>query len=510
MYPSAGSGLQLQKIWKNSAFRNVHKREDKMKPLNSKSNANLMVLNLAFCCLIALFYSCGSGGGGDSAAAFGKGSVGFSLALDNPAAARAVSFRAAADAEVQFACEDYQIATIEAQVVDKNGAVLVEGSWACDEHQATISGITPGDGIVVKVFGRDADGVVLFEGQSDELIVVAGQTTDAGIITLTSINERLAGDFIGTSFGSGYWVGLSDLISDGLGNGNFEDLLNTYEFLRNGTLTYNVTVDGSLTSTFSTGEVFGGILNAGGDILAAADTDFTDDSIEFDVAVKTSAGLSNATLSGEYIGVRISDGLTTALTQTNFDGQGGGTYQILAASDPSLVSSQPSEFTYTVDPANGRAAISGGENAADGIVNSDGTVASMVDTSSRGPREDNDMTVLIKAGSGLSNATVNGDYTAVSFGYSLGEGFDEVTSRMSISADGVGNMEITILSNSNGESGSFEATYTVNPDGRIRIIPPDKEFLDGIVNGEGGIFTFVNTSTSDNFIEIGVAIKETP
>ncbi|MGA8184830.1 MAG: hypothetical protein WB819_14450, partial [Terriglobia bacterium] len=158
-----------------------------MKPLNSKSNANLMVLNLAFCCLIALFYSCGSGGGGDSAAAFGKGSVGFSLALDNPAAARAVSFRAAADAEVQFACEDYQIATIEAQVVDKNGAVLVEGSWACDEHQATISGITPGDGIVVKVFGRDADGVVLFEGQSDELIVVAGQTTDAGLIILEPV-----------------------------------------------------------------------------------------------------------------------------------------------------------------------------------------------------------------------------------------------------------------------------------------------------------------------------------
>jgi hypothetical protein len=337
-----------------------------MKPLNSKSNANLMVLNLAFCSLIALFYSCGSGGGGDSAAAFGKGSVGFSLALDNPAAARAVSFRAAADAEVQFECEtaDYQIATIEAQVVDKNGTFLVGGSWDCDAHQATIGGITPGDGIVVKVIAKDADGVVLFEGQSDPLIVVAGQTTDAGIITLTSINGRLVGDFIGTSFGSDYWVGLSDVIFDGSGSGNFEDLLNSYESSQSGTLTYNVNVDGSLTSTFSSGEVFGGILNAGGDILAAADTDFTDDSIEFDVAVKTSAGLSNAILSGEYIGVRISDGQTTALTQTNFDGQGGGTYQVLAASDPGLVSSQPAEFTYSVDPDNGRVAISGGGTAA--------------------------------------------------------------------------------------------------------------------------------------------------
>jgi hypothetical protein len=134
----------------------------------------------------------------------------------------------------------------------------------------------------------------------------------------------------------------------------------------------------------------------------------------------------------------------------------------------------------------------------------------MVDTSNRGPREDNDMTVLIKTGSGLSNATINGDYTAVSYGYSLGEGFDEETSRMSISADGAGNMEIEILSNSNGESGAFEATYTVNSDGRIRIVPPDKQFLDGTVNGEGNIFTFVNLNTDDNFIEIGVAIKKTP
>ena len=466
-----------------------------------------MLLNIAFCSLIALFYSCGSGGGGDSAAASGKGSVGFSLAL----AARAMNFRAAADAEVQFECEtaEYQIATIEAQVVDKNGVVLVDGSWNCDKHRATISGITPGDGIVVKVFAKDADGVVLFEGQSDLLIVVAGQTTDAGLITLTSINARLVGDFIGTSFGSDYWVGLSDVNFDGLGSGNFEQLLNSDRSSQSGTLTYNVAVDGSLTSRLSSGEVFGGILNAGEDILAAADTDWADDSIEMDVAVKTSAGLSNAILNGDYIGVRISDGLTTAVTQVNFDGHGSGTYLILAASDPSLVSSQASDITYTVDPANGRVAVSGGGADSDGIVNDHGTVVSMVDPLNRGPREDNDMTVLIKTSSGLSNATIDGDYTAVSFGYYLGEGFDEETSLMSISADRVGNMVFEVLSNSSGGSGQFEATYSVNSNGHITINLPNDEVYEGIVSSNGDIFTIVNTDLADEFIEMGVAIRKT-
>ena len=471
-----------------------------------------MVLSSALCCLIALFYACGSGGG-DAAAAFGKGSVGFSLVMEDTAAARSLSIRAAADSDVQFECEtaDYQITTIEAQVLDTGGAVLVTASWDCSAHQGTISGITPGEGIVVKIFAKDADETVLYEGQSDPLMVVAGRTTDAGLILLTAVNARLAGEFIATSFGDSYWVGLSDLNFDGLGTGNFEDLLNTYEYTRNGNLTYQMAVDGSLTATFSSGEMYGGILVTGRDILAAADTDWegADDSIEMDVAVKTSTGLSNAILSGEYIGVRISDGLTTALTQIIFDGDGGGTYRILAASDPDLVSLQPSEITYSVDPGNGRATI-GGAAAADGIVDSHGSVVSMVDTQYQGPREDNDMTVLIKTGSGLSPATIVGDYIAVSFGYYLGEGFDEETSRMSISADGAGNMEITVLSNSNGDLRAFEATYSVNPDGRIRIVPPDNEILDGIVNGDGDIFTFVNTTTDDNFIQIGVAIKETP
>ena len=70
-------------------------------------------------------------------------------------------------------------------------------------------------------------------------------------------------------------------------------------------------------------------------------------------------------------------------------------------------------------------------------------------------------------------------------------------------------MQFEILSNSSGASGTFETTYIVNSDGRIRIELPDKEFFDGIVNGEGDVFTFVNTNTDDKFIEMGVAIRKT-
>jgi len=487
-----------------------------MKPLNSKANANLMVLNLAFCSLIALFYSCGNGGGGDSAATFGKGSVGFSLALENPAAARAVSFRAAADSEVQFECEnaEYQIDKIEAQVIDKNGAVLVEGSWDCEMHQATISGITPGEGIVVKVIAKDVDGVVLFEGQSDPLIVVAGQTTDAGLITLTSINRRLNGNFISTGFGfddSGFffWSIRSDANFDGTGGGSFQDVAFSDDSLESGTLTYNLSFDGSLSATLSNGTMFDGILNANDNILAVADTDLTDDSIEMDVVIKKSTGLSNAILNGEYIGVRVSSVPSTTLSTVTFHGDSTGEFKFLAASDDDLTSGG---FAYSVG-LDGDATIVGigtGAVSSEGIVSGDGKLVSLVDTDFRGGSEDIDMTVLIKTGSGLSNAAINGDYTAVSFGFYLGEGFDEETSIMSISADGGGNMEIEVLSSSSGFSDAFEATYTVNSDGRIRIVTPDKEFLDGVVNADGDVFTFVDTGTSDDFIEIAVAIKKTP
>lgn len=463
--------------------------------------------------MIVFTYSCGGGGGGGDSSE--TGSVSFSLTLQDPGTIRALSKQTSDSRAVQFECQtaDFVIVTIEAQVRDENGEIIAEGEPIdCEVGQGRLEEIEPGANYTVFIFARNSEGVIIFEGHSDPFTVVAGEVTDAGLISLTPVDARLEGEFSGTGFGFddyfSTWTGLFETDFDGSGGGSFNDLTTSDGFLENGTLTYNLDFDGSLTSTLSDGTVFDGILNNDNNILAVADTNFTDQFIEFDVVIKKSTGLSNAILNGEYIGVRIGSFPSTVLTTVTFDGAGNGEFQFLAASNGDL---DNGKFTYSVG-SDGDVTIEGvatGDLDSEGIVSGDGTVVALVDTGFRGGNEDIDMTVLIKKGSGLSDATIDGDYVAVSYASFTGDGFDEQTTITSISADGVGNMQFEILSNSSDEFGTFETTYTVDSDGRIRIELPGTEFFDGIVSSNGEIFTFVNTDITDDFIEMGVAIRKT-
>jgi hypothetical protein len=577
-----------------------------MKIVNRNAKANLILSRFVFCVMIIFLYSCGNDGSGDDSS--GTGSVSFGLALQDSGTIRALNNRQLEENNSQFECQtaDYEIATIEAQVVDENENLLAEGAFDCDDRRGDISNVEAGDNRKAKVFAKDSDGVTIFAGESDEpFSVVGGEVTDAGLITLLpvddalppfppegvtatpgigqitlnwlpvadattynvyfagsagvsktnfedvipdvvttsfthsnlpggdtffyvvtaqndigesdestevsatvlSVNARLVDEFIGTGFGSDPWTGLFNTGFDGSGGGTFQDIATSDGILENGTLTYNMNVDGSLTSTLSTGTEFTGIVNPANNILAVADTDFSDEFIEMDVAIKNSTGLTNAILNGEYIGVRISNFRSTALTSTIFDGNGNGTFQFLAASNGFF---DTGTFTYSVSPDNGGITIflPGGAVASQGIVSGEGNVVSIVDTNASDDDEIS-MAVLIKVGSGLSNASLNGDYVGVSFGYFIGEGFNEETATMNISVDGAGNMVVETLSNSSGTVGTFNATYNVNPNGRITIDLPNEETFEGIVIGEGDILNFVNTDPSDQFIEMGVAIKKT-
>jgi len=416
---------------------------------------------------------------------------------------------------VQFVCQspDYVIDSIEAQVKDENGEIIAEGGpFACEQGKGTIDEIEPGQNYIVFIFAKDPLGEIRFTGESEAVTVVAGAVADAGLITLASINERLVGDFIGSGFGFDdidfySWSVRSDAIFDGTGGGSFQDVAASENILEGGPLTYGLRFDGSLSATLSNGASFNGILNSDNTILAVADTDWADDSIEMDVVLKKSTGLSNAILNGEYIGVRISSYPLTALSSLTFAGDGSGEFLFLASSNNVPI---PGLFTYSVDSEGNVAIDEPGTVASEGIVSGDGTVVSLVDTDFRGGNEDIDMTVLIKTGSGLSNSTLNGEYTAVSFGYDFfGEGYNAVTTVMSITSDGVGNMEFKVLSDSNGDSGLFEATYSVGSNGLITINLPNDEVYEGIISGNGDVFTFVNTNLNDDFIDMGVAIQKT-
>ena len=166
-------------------------------------------------------------------------------------------------------------------------------------------------------------------------------------------------------------------------------------------------------------------------------------------------------------------------------------------------------FTYSVNQ-DGSATISNLVGVVSrGIVSGDGAIISMVDTDLSDDDEIS-MVILIRTEVGLSNATINGDYVGVSFGYSFGQGIIKETTVTSISADGNGTMVFEILSNSSGNVGTSNASYAVDTtNGRISIDLPSGETLEGVIKADGEIFNFVNTSLNDSFIEIGVAIRKT-
>ena len=147
--------------------------------------------------------------------------------------------------------------------------------------------------------------------------------------------------------------------------------------------------------------------------------------------------------------------------------------------------------------------------ASRGTVKEDGRILLLVDTVLTGDNEIS-MIIFIRTEAALSNATINGDYIGVRFGYSIGQVTIPDSTVMSINADGNGNMVFEILSSSSGNADPFNATYDVDStNGRIRINLPSEEILEGAVNADGEIFNFINTDLNDSFIEIGVAIRKT-
>ena len=485
-----------------------------MKPLHYWTRANSNSLNFFLCIIVILLYSCGGGGGsGDSS---DTGAVSFNLVLQDQNTTRAWYRQASNSRAAQFECvtDDYAIETIDAEIKDKNGNVVAAGGpFDCAAGKGSVDEIEPGSNYRVYIFARDSEGFIIFEGQSDPFSVNAGEMAQAGVITLRPVNTPLNGDFRGTGFGidrySYYfpWSVLFDATFNGDGTGFYAELANSEEDFESGPLTYDLKFDGSLTATLPDGTKYDGILNDDANIIAVADTDFEDDFIEMDVAIKKSIELSDAILIGDYIGVRINSDPSTTRTLFNFAGDGSGSFQVLASSNGGLNSGK---LTYEVGSEGDVMITDPGAVASEGIVSGDGAVISLVDTVFRGSNENLDMTVLIKTSSGLSDATIDGDYVAVSFVLYTGDSYGIAeTTVWSINADGVGNMDFEIIVNSSGASDTIDTTYRVDDtDGSVQIGPQGDPLFDGIVNAKGDVFTFVDTNNEDNKIEMGVAIRK--
>lgn len=134
--------------------------------------------------VLMVFTACGGSGGGSS----DGGSVVFSLALQNTPAGNAAVESELAQAE--FPCAEQAIAAIEAELL-KNEATEAEGGpFDCEEGEGSIEEVPPGSNYTLIVTARDGAGTAIFSGEADGLRVTAGQTTDAGTVTLNRIRNR--------------------------------------------------------------------------------------------------------------------------------------------------------------------------------------------------------------------------------------------------------------------------------------------------------------------------------
>ena len=142
------------------------------------------ILYLVLCLAVAPLATCGGGGGGQSST--DAGSVVLRLEFDPGAKAAGLQ----GIAQAQFDCLGNGVATVEAQVLDQAGTVIASGGpWPCTDGHGTIDNVTPGQNLRVAAFAKDSAGNTLFTGDVTGVQVLAGQTTDVGIILLTPVNS---------------------------------------------------------------------------------------------------------------------------------------------------------------------------------------------------------------------------------------------------------------------------------------------------------------------------------
>ena len=193
--------------------------------------------------------------------------------------------------------------------------------------------------------------------------------------------------------------------------------------------------------------------------------------LTFTFAVNAFA-LSNSSLNGEYYGVSFYADNWTCFGSGVFDGNGSLTYQSIQTSDGELESGQE---LYSVSSDG---AFTMGDNK--GVASPDGNFIFMVDLAGIVGME-----ILVKKSSGLSNATLNGEYYGVAFYWNEGGG--TIFARTAF--DGNGSFTFQHIQTSGGDLDNGQHFYSVSPDGAFTM-----GSNRGVVSSDGNLVFFVDLS----------------
>ena len=284
--------------------------------------------------------------------------------------------------------------------------------------------------------------------------------------------------------------------------------------------TYSVALDGTMEqeSTLPDGSDSSGmgIVNGDGSVAAGIDREPDDDQAGLELLMRKSTGMSNASLTGEYVSVGFHSDANGAepgagVTATTFDGSGNGTFELVIHSsfDPvtipfSYVVSSDGTFThnYTLPDET----VSSGK----GIAGADGSILFSVDSD---PADGIvGIEVAIKKSSGMSNASVKGTYVSVGY-HSNAAGTLAGTDEGIMIFDGAGNGMIIYEGGSLFPSPlTIPFTYSVSDDGTIthsyQVPGNTASSGTGIVSADGTMIASTDNDASDDLIGVEFAIKK--
>jgi hypothetical protein len=325
-------------------------------------------------------------------------------------------------------------------------------------------------------------------------------------------DSAISGNFTGmyldiddpsTTYGAGYFGVQADGAGTMSQDGDASDGDDAYD---DETQPYQAYTDGTLII----GSVIQGAYNAAGDTAALADAEVSSsESLTLSMVVKDGSGMAASDFSGDYLAARFEvdtadSSKTTTLMNVTGNGDGTGSYTIVSDSDGSTGSgSLPS----TMAPSGtGRFTVTTPGGDENGMLRSDGEFWLSVDTD--GTDDTLGIMAGLRKGSGLSESTLSGTYTAVMVGDDSEGGWSAWTERLQVTADGAGNLTALVLEDSGDDEGStYPMTYTVDSQGIISV--GDTQM--GIVSADGEMFVLADTAydgTSDTEVFFMVGVKK--
>lgn len=136
-----------------------------------------------------------------------------------------------------------------------------------------------------------------------------------------------------------------------------------------------------------------------------------------------------------------------------------------------------------------------------GAVNAAGDTFLLADTTQGAPPEIK-VSVGIIEGTTMDNGSLNGEYRACRY-LLKADGTMGRTSVIDVTADGTGNASFTFVLDSDGDSGSWNETYTVASNGQL-VMGTGR----GQMRSDGALWCSADTDASDNEVSIMVGVRK--